>query len=747
MPQQHNYLIRGRDKLAQHTDFQLVGRDKELKQLTGILMRKQANSVLLVGTGGVGCSALCLGLQASKSDQHASFDIINKRFYWLDTDGLFSSGDPNSMNEHFQKLLRTLGRSAEAILIVEDARDFIEAARNNGCTNFINALVRDVRLGKFQVIFETRDEDLEVVLKCHSDMREYYTMLDIKEPADDSLFDIITTTSKRLEQHHKIKISAEAINTAIDLTNKYRVREMSLSRAQPERTLNLLDRALTTYRQQAHASPAALTELNQQLSQIESALAGDETSELTHVPAEQLLAKKNELIQAISQQHEQWQAVQQQLRKCYKNQRDGEEGLLELEEALLKQQEIEQQKGEKKAEPETVNQFRSFSASLAAGFESEAISKIRADITKMEAYVQENKAAFDQLTAQVNANLSLDTDSVLSKFSAISGIATDKLNQDERSKLLKIHSVLNSRVYGQDHAVNQLADAVRVARVGLKDPEKPQASFMFLGPSGTGKTELAKALAAALFDDERALLRFDMSEYMEKHGVAKLIGAPPGYEGYEAGGILTNSMRANPRVIILFDEMEKAHPDVFNVLLQVLDDGRLTDNRGLTVSFGEAIILMTTNIGQPNFLDESLTFDEAVSATMEELDEVYRPEFLNRFNGRENIVCFNRLDLAVVEKIARREIEKLNHQIQAGGKNIHINISDQTLADICQDIYVPAIGARGLPGYITTRIKPAVANTLLQTPNAEGEMVIKYDTTTKELDISAPGVPSVLDPA
>ncbi|WP_434340748.1 AAA family ATPase [Motilimonas cestriensis] len=746
MPQ-NNHLIRGRDKLAQQPDFQLVGRDKELKQLAGVLMRKQANSVLLVGTGGVGCSALCLGLQASKNDSEASFDIINKRIYWLDTDGLFASGDPSAMNEHFQKLLRTLSRSKESILIIEDARDFIEAARNNGCTNFINALVREIRMNKFQVIFETRDDDLEVVLKCHSDMREYYTMLDIKEPAHESLTEIITVTSKRLEQHHKITISEDAIATAIDLTNKYRVREMSLSRAQPERSLNLLDRALTTYRQRAHAAPAELTQLNQQLNLIEAAIAGDESSEFLHVPTEQLLSKKSELLQLISQQQKQWQSIQQQLRKCYKNQRDGEEGLIELENALLKQQEVEQAQGDTKPEPETLDQFRSFSASLAAGFESEAISKIRAEIAQMEAYVKENKQAFEQLTRQVNANLCLDVDSVLAEFSAISGIATDKLNQDERSKLLKIHSVLNSRVYGQDHAVDQLADAVRVARVGLKDPEKPQASFMFLGPSGTGKTELAKALAAALFDDERALLRFDMSEYMEKHGVAKLIGAPPGYEGYEAGGILTNSMRSNPRVIVLFDEMEKAHPDVFNVLLQVLDDGRLTDNRGLTVSFGEAIILMTTNIGQPNFLDENLSFDEAVSETMKELDQVYRPEFLNRFNGRENIVCFNRLDLAVVEKIARREIDKLNRQIKASGKNININISDQTLADICQDIYVPAIGARGLPGYITTRIKPAVANTLLQTPDAEGEMLIKYDITTKQLNISAPTKQAVLNPA
>lgn len=734
---QHNFLIRGSDLLEQRGGFKLVGRQKELAKLTSILMRRRSNSVLLVGSGGVGCSAICMGLQASKEDPSAPFDVVGKRLFWLDTDGLFAPGDPAAINEAFQKLLRILARDKETVLIVEDTKDFVEAARSNGCTHFINALMKEIHSGRFQAIFETRVEDLEVVLKCHSDMRENYTMLDIDEPDEGSLRQIVEEVTRQLERHHRIRVSEAAIDTAIALTSKYRVREMSLSRAQPERSANLLDRALTTYRQRVHAQAAGVEELKRELRVVEAALAGDARAQAELTESRARLAREIEAAQGH------WQQTQEKLRRFYNSQRTGEESLLKLEEELEAQRKLEaerRQQQESPAEPEAakpVAAARSFSGLAAGGgFESAEVSRLRKDIEAMQCGVDENRRAYEGLTAEINAHLELGASDVLAEFSSISGIATEKLTQDERSKLLKLQEALGTRVFGQDHAVRQLADAVRVARVGLKDPEKPQASFMFLGPSGSGKTELAKALAASLFDNEKALLRFDMSEYMEKHGVAKLIGAPPGYEGYEAGGILTNSMRSNPRVIVLFDEIEKAHPDVFNVLLQVLDDGRLTDNRGLTVSFSDAIILMTSNIGQPNFLNQALSFEQAVAETLKELDTVYRPEFLNRFNGRQNIVCFNKLELPVIERIARREIDKLNAQIRSGGRDIRIAISDASLEALCREIYSPALGARGLPGYIATHIKPAVANTILETPGAHGTMRIEYDGG--RLSISAP---------
>ncbi|MGN7438601.1 MAG: AAA family ATPase [Alcanivorax sp.] len=699
---QQSFLIRGSDYLARFDGFSLVGRDEELKKLSRILMRNKANSVLLVGPGGVGCTALCLGVEESKSKADTPFDILNKRLFWLDTDGLFSSGDANTMNENFQKLLRRLSHYPDTLLVIEDIRDFIEATRNNGCTNFINALMRSIERGKFQAIFEAHDDDMEVVLKCHSNITEFFTMLDLKEPEGDDLNNIVNSAVKRLQSHHKIAIADEAIETSIQLTSKYRVREMSLSRAQPERSLNLLDRAFTSYRQEAHANPPGMDA-------------------------------------------EEWKETQNTLRRLHKNQSDGEEALRKLEDELEAQREkdikTQEERLKSKEENPEKQEFQSFSIrSSKGGFESEEVNLLKKKIEEMQKAVQKNKAEFLALTETINKDLELTAEHVLREFSQLSGIPANKLNQDERAKLLGLDDSLKSRVFGQDHAVNKLADAVRVARVGLKDPNKPQASFMFLGPSGVGKTEMAKALTAALHDDERALLRFDMSEYMEKHAVAKLIGAPPGYEGYEAGGILTNAMRRNPYVIILFDEIEKAHPDVFNVFLQVLDDGRLTDNRGLTVSFSEAVIIMTTNIGQKNFLDDTLSFEQAEHETKLELDEVYRPEFLNRFNGRQNIVCFNALDLAVIEKIAAREITKLNAQIKAQGKDLSISISDESLAAICKDHYTPSNGARGIPGYFATTIHPVVARTLLEVEQASGVMEVVYDAQTKTLDIIPPKV-------
>ncbi|MGM8935471.1 AAA family ATPase [Pseudomonas neustonica] len=723
----HDHLIRGHDYLAQRPEFALIGRTETIQQLTAILTRRNANNILLVGSGGAGCSALCLGLEERKSAEDAPYDLISKRFFWLDSDGLFASGNPNTINDSFQKTLKTLTRTPESVLIIDDMRDFIEASRSNGASNLINALMRAVRKKDTQVILESRDADLNVVLSAHSDMREYYTVLDLSEPAADELTEIVHQTARRrLEPFHKIRIADSALNAAVELTEKYRVRDMGLSRAQPERSLTLLDRALTSYRLRAHSKDPQMVSLEAELTKLEQ-------EEPDSPRIEALKAD----IQAIAQQ---WQARQQTIKALFQELRSGEEGIRRLEDELEAQLANEAQarqnagdEQEAKGSTTAVNRFMLDTVNL----DSDIVTRIKQKISQYEALVKEKKDEFEAQTKEINDQLELDQEQVLIEFSAISRIPVTKLTQDERKKLLHLNAQLAKRVYGQDVAVTKLANQVRVAKAGLQAPNKPQASFLFLGPSGVGKTEIAKALTAELFDDENALLRFDMSEYMEKHAVAKLIGAPPGYEGYEAGGILTNEMRKNPRRIILFDEIEKAHPDVFNVFLQILDDARLTDNRGLTVSFRDAIILMTTNIGTQHFLGES-NFSLAEELALEDLEKEYRPEFLNRFSGRQNIVCFKTLSLSIIEMIATREINKLNEMVRASMPNLTIAMDNTALAAMCRDHYKPVNGARGITGYIEGVIKPEIANTVLFADQSSGTITIGYDEAERCAVMSLP---------
>lgn len=666
------YLVRGSEHLRQYPGFRLVARDSELKRLAAILMRSRANSVLIVGPGGVGCTALCLGLQALKDSPSVPFDVVSKRLFWLDVDGLFGNGADAA--EAFKKIMSELARTPEAVLIVEDARDLVEAARSANLNYVINALANSVKVGKLQVVLEVRDDDLDVVLKCHSDIRECFTVLDLEEPAPDALRQIVAATVPDLVLHHGIAVTDEAAAAAIELTNKYRTRDLGLSRAQPERAVTLIDRALASYRLAAHECPPPDTSAKE------------------------------------------WLTLQTELKNLYAAQRDGEVAILGLEEDLDAQRKSDVERGSSSLVKKTF-----VGIATVGGFETPEAQEIRLRIRSMEDAVTENKAKFDALTKRLNASLRLSRQLVLREFSAISGIAVSKLGEDERAKLAGLEARLRTRIFGQDRILSAVAAGVAVSRLGRRTKGTPLA-FLFLGPSGVGKTELAKALAEALLDDEAALTRFDMSEYMEKHAVAKLIGAPPGYEGFDVGGILTNAMRRNPNRVLLFDEIEKAHPDVFNLFLQVLSDGRLTDNVGRTCSFADAVVLMTTNIGQAHALSENEDPEVMHAAMLAELANTYRSEFLNRFAGRQNILCFDRLDLGSMAKIVRRELDVINATYKDQG--ISVIMPDQEISLFCRDRYDPAIGARGLPGYMSAHLEAEIVRRLLA--DQTGRMVVAW---------------------
>ncbi|MDE1151195.1 MAG: AAA family ATPase [Micavibrio sp.] len=742
-----DFLIRGSDYLAQQPDFKLVGRDKELKEVSNVLMRKDANNLLLTGQAGVGISALVQGLQASKDDTATPFDIISKRFYWLDTDALFSSGDSAKINEGFQKTLETLKRAPDTVLVIEDSRGFFDGCRNNGATNLINALMREIRSPDLQAIFQTRDNDLAEVLRSHADLRDDFTLMEVKEPAKDALELIVKQGAQSLEKYHGIKISDEALGSAADLTRKYLIKQ--LESGQPNRTFMLLEGALTALRAEAHTTPMAMKGLNARMNAVDAAISGKGvTPDTAGKSPSELQAMKLDTQTEINDVMAVWDERQKKLRALYIDQRKGEEAIRDLDAALEKERQAQADAAKKyeaeqasgtaaPAAAETSTKALQFKLGK-SGFDTGAERELRSQRAQWQKLVEDNKAKFSALTAEIDNGLELKGEHVLGEFSRLSGVPVSRLGQDETTKLLKLEDTLKKRVFGQDDPVSAVAKSVRRGRTGMKKANKPIGSFLFLGPSGVGKTELAKALAETLFGDESSLNIYNMSEYQEKHAVSTLIGAPPGYEGYADGGLLTNNMRRRPYVVNVFDEIEKGHKDIYDLFLQILDEGKLNDRRGLTASFADSINIMTSNIGAEFFLREDLTFDQAKEEAMKVLwnpdkengGSGYRPEFLNRFTG---IFCFNRLGQPEIMMIADKTFKEINSWIVEKGLNVAMDPEQKK--DMCQLEYVPRGGARSIMKFIENNITSDVSDEILRNPDDQGTLQVSYDKGSRTTKI------------
>jgi ATP-dependent Clp protease ATP-binding subunit ClpB len=704
-------------------------------------MRKDSNNVLLTGLAGVGVSSISMGLQASKDDLSTPSDIVGKRFYWLDTDALFASGDPAKINEGFQKAIATLSRAPDTVLVIDDFKDFLDGCRNTGSTNIINGLMREVRQNNaFQAIFEVRDTDLPDALKCHSDMKDIFTLMEIKEPDKASLVQMVDAGCKDLEAHHKIKIDEDAKKTAIDLTSKYFIRE--LDAAQPKRAFMLLEGAMTELRHDAHTHPMARDAVEDRMKGIDAALAGKPADDLKGKSPGELQTMKIEAQGEIDEINKTWEDRQKQLRALYKDQRNAEEEIrgldVKIEEERKKQadaaKQLEKDQAEKKesAAPTTTHALQFNLAK--SGFKGTVEQQLMDQRKEWDRLARDNKTKFDNLTEEINEGVVLKSDQVLQEFSRLSGVPVSRLGQDETTKLLALEDTLKARVFGQDDPVEAVSKSVRRGRTGLKKANKPIGSFLFLGPSGVGKTELAKALAEALFGDQSSLKVYNMSEYQEKHTLSTLIGSPPGYEGYADGGVLTNNMRRQPYCVNVFDEIEKGCREVFDIFLQILDEGMLTDRRGLTSSFANSINIMTSNIGAEFFLDPNLSFDEAKKKALEVLwnpdkdkgGSGYRPEFLNRFTG---IFCFNRLGQPEIIKICDKSFKEINGWIADKGIQVAMDKADKEA--MCKDHYIPRGGARSIMGYIENNITSDVSDEILRHPDEVGTLKVNYDANSQ----------------
>lgn len=673
-----DHLITGADYLATFKNFKLVGRTSEMELLSSILVRKRSSSVLMIGPSGVGSTAIILGLQALKEDFNAPFDIVSKRIFWLDVDALFSSGNNEEISKSFNAAINRMKNTIDPIIVIENGGDFYDACRNAGTSHFINILNSAVKEDKIQAIVEVSDKDLTKIISWHSDFLESYTTMDVVEPVGEALTEIVKSAAEKLQEFHTITIDPDAVKAAIELTLKYRV-DSGLGISQPTRSIALLDRALASYRLKSHST----------------------------APVSDGSAEQNVIV-------DQYNDRQLSLRDHHKKQREAENLTVKLEDELVSM--LEEQKS--KAAQSTAGFDAMFSGTT---YDTPMMKQYRAQLVIAKEQVEIHSTAFKRITAEINKSLLLTRKEILAEFSRITGISASKLGEDEMVILRNLKDVLKRNVFGQDFVLEHTADAIKVSRVGQRNKQKPQASLLYMGPSGVGKTFVAKCIAEALHGDQRALLRFDMSEYMERHAISKLIGAPPGYEGFEAGGILTNAMRTNRNRIILFDEIEKAHPDVFNLFLQILDDGRLTDNVGRVADFSESIIIMTTNIGQPHLLNADIDFETAVKLSKIDLDEQYRPEFLNRFGGRENIICFNRLELDSIVRIVTRELDDLASAYAERGVNVIV--SDEDILKFCKERYDVRTGARGLPGIVVSQLEPQVTDIILSGGTGDVEFV------------------------
>jgi ATP-dependent Clp protease ATP-binding subunit ClpB len=710
-PGTRDILTRGSEMLARRKGFKLVGRDTEISELSAALMKLRRRNVVVTGRGGVGISAIVLGLQASKQDYTTPVDIVGKRFFWLNTDALFESGNNQVINEAFTRARETLSASHSAVLVVEDASDFIKFTTMNGCSNLVNGLMGDLKANRYQAILETSDEGLADLLKCDGDLLENCTLYEVKEPDPQNLRLIVREVRTILEAHHGVGISEGAVEAAVALTEKYKLTEL---RAQPDAAITLLDLSMTNFCRQAHIAPHHIELLKEKLKSLGEKGAG-----------------ADEVRSQLTKAQDEWNERQRQVRALYQEMSDGEEQIrvLEDEAHVLNEahaQRVSDLQSNRASAGYSPSDESGDPMAMYSSSDTPEVIEIRRRIDKMKALVASATEEYAKKVAEVYKGLSVEESHVLRSFSALSGIPVDKLTENERVKLRNLEEVLSRRVVGQGEPTSEVAKAVKRARLGLKLPNKPAGTFMFLGPSGVGKTELAKALAEAL---SVPLLRFDMSEYMEKHAVAKLIGAPPGYEGYEHGGILTNQVRRNPYSVVLFDEIEKAHGDVFNLMLQLLDDARLTDSRGLTASFKDTIVIMTTNIGTPNFLDETISFEEAKKLALADLRSQYRPEFLGRFGG--NIYSFQRLGVEVLEAIAVKELARINTLIKEQG--IRLVMDSVEMRKMVGGVYVAREGARSILGYMDRNITSSIADLVLSDASAHGDLRVSFDPATRAI--------------
>jgi ATP-dependent Clp protease ATP-binding subunit ClpB len=663
----------------------VIGRDEEIRRTIQVLARRTKNNPVLIGEPGVGKTAIVEGLALRMVNGDVPEGLKNKRLLSLDLGALIAGAKfRGEFEERLKAVLSEITAAAgEIVLFIDELHTLVGAGKAEGAMDASNMLKPALARGELHCVGATTLDEYRKHIEKDAALARRFQPVFVSEPTVEDTISILRGIKEKYELHHGVRITDGAIVAAATLSNRY-----ITDRFLPDKAIDLMDEAASRLRMQVDSKPEAIDELDRRIMQlkIEREALKKESDPASRDRLERLVKELTELEQRSVELTAQWRAEKDKLAGAQKLKEQLDHARAELE--------IVQRKGD-----------WSRAGELTYGVIPDIERKLKA-AEGSEAHGMLDEAVTDTHIAGV--------------VSRWTGIPVDKMLTGERDKLLKMEENLRRRVVGQDEALVAVSNAIRRARAGLQDANRPIGSFLFLGPTGVGKTELTKALAEFLFDDESAMIRVDMSEYMEKHSVARLIGAPPGYVGYDEGGALTEAVRRRPYQVILFDEIEKAHPDVFNVLLQVLDDGRLTDGQGRTVDFRNTLIVLTSNLGSEALanLPEGADVTEARESVMESVRAAFRPEFLNRL---DEILLFGRLSRRDMTAIVDIQLQRLNKLL--ADRKITLDIDEAAKRWLADAGYDPVYGARPLKRVIQRALQNPLAEQILEGSITDGETV------------------------
>lgn len=652
----------------------VIGRDDEIRRTIQVLSRRTKNNPVLIGNPGVGKTAIVEGLAERIVSRDVPENLLNKKLLSLDMGALMAGAMFRGQFEgRFKAILKAVKDSdSQIILFIDELHTLVGAGKGEGSMDAGNLIKPMLARGELHCLGATTLDEYRQYIEKDPALARRFQPVYVDEPTVDDTISILRGLKEKYEGHHGVRISDAALVAAVRLSNRY-----ITDRFLPDKAIDLIDEAAARVRIDIASKPEKLDEVDRHLMQLK---------------------------------------IEQQALKKEKDE-DSKKRLRELE-SIIKDTEAESAKltAEWRAEQEKMRALSDAMAALDAAKAEVATAMRNGDYEKASALqygkIPELEEKIRQMNAESKEYKTVLPEHIAAVVSKWTGVPADKLSVEEQSKLLNIEDELRKRVVGQDHALTVIARAIRRSRAGLADPHRPMGSFMFLGPTGVGKTEVAKALAEYLFNDDTAMTRIDMSEYMEPHSVSRLIGSPPGYVGYEQGGVLTESVRRRPYQVLLFDEIEKANPDVFNVFLQILDDGRLTDGQGHVVNFTNTIIIMTSNLPD-----------------MAAVKKHFRPEFINRI---DEIVFFNPLSKDVMAGIVKIQLHNLEKRLAE--RRIELNVTDKAIKWLGENGYDPVFGARPLKRLITSAVEDKIADLILSGQIGEGSTVY-VDVQGKDLTV------------